>query len=44
MRSGDPSPIRLLAVDNHQLIRVGVATPLLRESDIEAGAGIVLRP
>ena len=32
--SGDPSPIRVLAVDDHQLIRVGIATLLLPESDM----------
>ncbi len=31
----DPSPIRVLAVDDHQLIRAGIATLLLTESDIE---------
>ena len=33
--SGDPSPIRVLAVDDHQLVRVGIATLLLPESDIQ---------
>ena len=33
--SGDPSPIRVLAVDDHQLIRVGIATLLLPESDMK---------
>jgi DNA-binding NarL/FixJ family response regulator len=33
--SRDPSPIRVLAVDDHQLIRAGIATLLLTESDIE---------
>jgi len=33
--SGDPSPIRVLAVDDHQLIRVGIATLLLSESDMK---------
>ena len=33
--SGDASPIRVLAVDDHQLIRAGIATLLLTESDIE---------
>jgi len=33
--SGDPSPIRILAVDDHQLIRVGIATLLLPESDMK---------
>ena len=32
--SSDPSPIRVLAVDDHQLIRVGIATLLLPESDM----------
>jgi DNA-binding NarL/FixJ family response regulator len=32
--SGDSSPIRVLAVDDHQLIRAGIATLLLTESDI----------
>ena len=31
----DPSPIRVLAVDDHQLIRVGIATLLLPESDMK---------
>ena len=33
--SGAPSPIRVLAVDDHQLIRVGIATLLLPESDMK---------
>ncbi len=33
--SADPSPIRVLAVDDHQLIRVGIATLLLPESDMK---------
>ena len=33
--TNDPSPIRVLAVDDHQLIRVGIATLLLPESDIK---------
>src|SRR5208282_4461051 len=33
--SSDPSPIRVLAVDDHQLIRVGIATLLLPESDMQ---------
>lgn len=33
--SGDASPIRILAVDDHQLIRVGIATLLLPESDMK---------
>ena len=33
--SGDPSPIRVLAVDDHQLIRAGMATLLLSETDIK---------
>lgn len=33
--SSDPSPIRVLAVDDHQLIRVGIATLLLPESDMK---------
>ena len=33
--SRDVSPIRVLAVDDHQLIRAGIATLLLTESDIE---------
>jgi len=33
--SGDPSSIRILAVDDHQLIRVGIATLLLPESDMK---------
>jgi DNA-binding NarL/FixJ family response regulator len=32
---GDPSPIRVLTVDDHQLIRVGIATLLLPESDMK---------
>jgi len=32
--SSDAAPIRVLAVDDHQLIRVGIATLLLPESDI----------
>ena len=31
----DPSPIRILVVDDHQLIRVGVATLLVPESDMK---------
>ena len=33
--SNDLSPIRILSVDDHQLIRVGIATLLLPESDME---------
>ena len=33
--SGDPSPIRVLAVDDHELIRVGITTLLLPESDMK---------
>ncbi len=33
--SGDSTPIRVLAVDDHQLIRVGIATLLLPESDMK---------
>jgi len=33
--SSNPSPIRVLAVDDHQLIRVGIATLLLPESDMK---------
>lgn len=33
--SSDPSPIRVLTVDDHQLIRVGIATLLLPESDMK---------
>jgi DNA-binding NarL/FixJ family response regulator len=33
--SGDPSLIRVLVVDDHQLIRVGVATLLSAESDMK---------
>src|SRR5271165_5028058 len=33
--SSDPSPIRVLVVDDHQLIRVGITTLLLPESDIK---------
>ena len=33
--STDPSPIRVLAVDDHQLIRVGIATLLLPEPDMK---------
>ena len=33
--SSDSSPIRVLAVDDHQLIRVGIATLLLPESDMK---------
>jgi len=33
--SCDSSPIRVLAVDDHQLIRAGIATLLLPESDIK---------
>jgi YesN/AraC family two-component response regulator len=32
--SSDSSPIRVLVVDDHQLIRVGIATLLLPESDM----------
>jgi len=31
----DQAPIRILAVDDHQLLRVGIATLLLPESDME---------
>ncbi len=33
--SGDSIPIRVLAVDDHQLIRAGIATLLLPESDMQ---------
>src|SRR5260370_17769475 len=33
--SREPAPIRVLAVDDHQLIRTGIATLLLPESDME---------
>jgi len=33
--NSDPSPIRVLTVDDHQLIRVGIATLLLPESDMK---------
>jgi DNA-binding NarL/FixJ family response regulator len=33
--SGDASPIRVLVVDDHQLIRVGIATLLLPEPDMK---------
>jgi len=33
--NNDPAPIRVLAVDDHQLIRVGIATLLLPESDMK---------
>ena len=33
--SDDPSTIRVLTVDDHQLIRVGIATLLLPESDMK---------
>jgi DNA-binding NarL/FixJ family response regulator len=33
--SGDSSPIRILVVDDHQLIRVGIATLLLPEPDMK---------
>jgi len=33
--SGNATPIRILAVDDHQLIRAGIATLLLPESDME---------
>jgi len=33
--SSDPSPIRVMVVDDHQLIRVGIATLLLPESDMK---------
>jgi len=33
--SGDASPIRVLTVDDHQLIRVGISTLLLPESDMK---------
>jgi DNA-binding NarL/FixJ family response regulator len=35
LMSSDPSPIRVLTVDDHQLIRVGIATLLLPESDMK---------
>ena len=31
----DPSPIRILVVDDHQLIRVGITTLILPESDMK---------
>jgi DNA-binding NarL/FixJ family response regulator len=31
----DPSPIRILVVDDHQLIRIGIATLLIPESDMK---------
>ena len=31
----DPSPIRILVVDDHQLIRIGIATLLVPESDMK---------
>src|SRR5260370_8553422 len=33
--SSDSAPIRILVVDDHQLIRVGIATLLLPESDMK---------
>jgi DNA-binding NarL/FixJ family response regulator len=33
--SSDPAPIRILAVDDHHLIRTGIATLLLPESDMK---------
>ena len=33
--SSDSSPIRILVVDDHQLIRVGIATLLLPEPDMK---------
>jgi len=33
--NNDPAPIRVLAVDDHQLIRVGITTLLLPESDMK---------
>src|ERR1700730_15372005 len=33
--SNDRAPIRVLAVDDHQLIRVGIATLLLPESEMQ---------
>jgi len=33
--SSDSSPIRVLVIDDHQLIRVGIATLLLPESDMK---------
>src|ERR1700691_406039 len=33
--SSDPSPIRVLVVDDHQLIRVGIATLVAPESDMK---------
>lgn len=33
--SSDSSPIRVLVVDDHQLIRVGIATLLLPELDMK---------
>ena len=33
--SNDRAPIRILAVDDHQLIRIGIATLLLPESDMK---------
>ena len=33
--SRDPSPNRVVAVDDHQLLRAGIATLLLPESDMQ---------
>src|ERR1700716_646506 len=33
--STDSSPIRILVVDDHQLIRVGIVTPFLPEPDMK---------
>jgi two-component system, NarL family, response regulator LiaR len=33
--SSDSSPIRILVVDDHQLIRLGIVTLLLPESDMK---------
>ena len=33
--SSDPSPIRILAVDDHLLIRVGIATLVDPEADMK---------
>jgi hypothetical protein len=33
--SGDPSPIRIMAVDDHPLLRQGIVGPVYGQSDMK---------